>query len=102
MTATSVKLARTAEMTGAPEMASATNMRTTEARPTAVESTAATNMTAAEMRATAAATAHVNAATVSTTASARARVGCDGQSCQEGRRYDHDFEKASHGFTPRI
>jgi hypothetical protein len=67
-----------------------------------VEGTAATNMTAAEMRATAPATAHVNAATVSTTAAARTRIGSDGQSCQESHRYDRDFEKVSHGFTPRI
>ena len=72
------------------------------ARPATVESTTATAMTPAEMCAAASATAHMNAATMSTTAAARARVRCDGQSCQEGHCYDHDFEKASHGFTPRV
>lgn len=83
------------ELTSTAEMARAT-----------VESTATTDMTTAEMRAAAPATAHMNPAAMSSTtmsaAAARARVGRDGQSCQEGRRYDRDFEKVSHGFTPRI
>ena len=100
MTATSMELAPAAKMTAS------TGMRATEARPATVESTATTDMTTAEMRAAApATTAHMNAAAMSSTtmtAAARARVGRDGQSCQEGRRYDRDFEKVSHGFTPRI
>ena len=99
MTAASMELAPAAKMTAS------TGMRATEARPATVESTASPDMTTAEMRAAAPATAHMNAAAMPSTtmtAAARARVGCDGQSCQEGRRYDRDFEKMSHGFTPRI
>lgn len=94
--ATSMELAHTAEM------ACASNMRSAEMTASSVESSAATDMTAAKMRATTAAAAHMNAAAMSSASATRSRVGRYRQSCQESKRHNGDFEKVSHGFTPRV
>jgi len=87
MAAASMELTHATKMTGSAKV-----------RTASVEGTATT----AEMRTAASASAHMNTAAMTATAAARTGVGRAGLSCQKGRRYDHDFEKASHGFAPRI
>lgn len=89
------EMARAAKPGSAEMTASPAEMSTTETRTAAVESSSAT-----EMRAATAAT-HMNAAAMSS-AAARPRIGIEGEGRHEDRRYDCDFEKISHGFTPRV
>lgn len=79
----SMELARTAKM------ACASNMRSAETG-------------AAKMRTATAAAAHMNTAAMSSASATRARVGRYRQGCQKSKRHNGDFEKVSHGFTPRV
>jgi hypothetical protein len=56
----------------------------------------------AKMRPATAAAAHMNTAAMSSASATRARVGRYRQGCQKSKCHNGDFEKVSHGFTPRV
>ncbi len=89
-----MKLSRSAEMTASAAKTGAAS----------VESSSTTDMAATKMRAATAAAAHMNAAAMSSASASatRTRVGRYGQGCQESKCHNGDFEKVSHGFTPRV